>query len=85
MENVHTVSMMHHIPQQPCQTGQVKAGMARRLKPGSNTPLNFNLLEKQLQKTLQDTMQVTLQDVPNDSSIEMDLMKGLHDLTLKET
>ena len=46
--------------------------------------LDFNLLEKQLQKTLQDTKQDVPQDVLNDSSVEMDLTKGLHDLTLKE-
>ena len=46
--------------------------------------LDFNLLEKQLQKTLQDATQDIPQDVPNNSSVEMDLTKGLHDLTLKE-
>ena len=34
----HNVSMMHHIPQQPHQTGQVKTGMVRKLRPGSNAP-----------------------------------------------
>ena len=46
--------------------------------------LDFNLLERQLQKTLQDTMQDIPQDILNDSSVEMDLMKDLHYLTLKE-
>ena len=48
------------------------------------TLLDFNLLERQLQKTLQDTMQDVPQDIPNNSSVETDLTKGLHDLTLKE-
>ena len=63
----------------------MKTGVARKAKAREQHPLlDFNLLEKQLQKTLQDTMQDVLQDIPNDSNVETDLTKGLHDLTLKE-
>ena len=57
----------------------------KKAKAREQCPLpDFNLLEKQLQRTLQDTMQDVPQDVLNDISVETDLMKGLHDLTLQE-
>ena len=72
--------MTPHIPQQPCQTGLAKTGTVKKLKPGNNAPLVFNLLEKQLQKTLQDKAPNIPQDVTHDSiedRQEIDLTKGL--------
>ena len=80
--------MMHHIPQLPHQTGQSKGWDGEKANAKEQCPLlNFNLLEKQLQKTLQDRTPDAPQDVLHDNikdKQEIDLTKGLRNLTLKE-
>ena len=66
---------MLHIPLQPCQTGLVKTGMAKKAKAKEQRSLiDFKLLEQQLQNTLQDT-------VPDKQ--ETDLINSMQDLTLE--
>ena len=74
---------MLHIPLQPCQTGLVKTGMAKRLKQKSQRSLiDCKLLEQRLQNALQDRTQDTTQDAVPDKQ-ETDLINCMQDLMLK--
>ena len=76
MGSVHTVSMMPHIPQQPCQTGLAKTGMEIRQRLGNNAPsLTLTCWKKQLQETLCDLIQDVSQGTLDNKTVEKNLAR----------